>query len=144
MAAIAYLLDKLGNCPLGIDNEYPWDKMRAMELKTWLKSELGRANALAKAIDVPPSFVSKMASGEKPVPVVHMAEIERFTGGEVSRIELYGDGWQKIWPELAISEEKQPLPSAARSSAATEAIATHHPAPPQPAPVEAAASQGVL
>ncbi|MBP8225091.1 MAG: hypothetical protein KAX59_02975, partial [Acidovorax sp.] len=58
----------------------------------------------------------------------------------VTRIDLRPDDWHEIWPELAISEEKQPLPSAARSSAATESVATHHPAPPQPATVEAAAT----
>lgn len=78
------------------------------------------------------------------IPIEHCAAIEQATGGAVTRIDLRPDDWQKIWPELAVSEEKQPLPSAGRSSAATEAIATHHPAPPQPAPVEAAASQGVL
>jgi hypothetical protein len=37
---------------------------------------------------------------------------------------LRPDDWQKIWPELTISEEKQPLPSAARSSAAINNVAT--------------------
>ncbi len=57
-----------------------------------------------------------MASGEKPIPVNHMAEIERITDGEVTRIEMFGEGWQKIWPELA-------QPSAARSCAAIEPVA---------------------
>lgn len=57
-----------------------------------------------------------MASGEKAIPVNHMAEIERITEGEVTRIEMFGPGWQKIWPELA-------HPSAARSSGAIESQA---------------------
>lgn len=97
--------------------------MPAMELKTWLKSEVGRSVALAKAIGVPASFVSKMASGEKPIPLAHMAEIERFTAGEVTRIEMHGPGWQKIWPELADLEPNTPHPSATRPPAATESVA---------------------
>ena len=110
--------------------------MRSMlKLKSWLEKEWGRATALAKALNVPQSFVTKMASGERPIPVAHMAEIERLTGGELTRAEMFGDGWQKIWPELAD-------PSAARSCAAmnSEESATNHPTPAHPAAVEAAAA----
>jgi DNA-binding transcriptional regulator YdaS (Cro superfamily) len=32
---------------------------------------------------------------------VHCSEIERLTGGAVTRQELHPDDWQVIWPELA-------------------------------------------
>jgi hypothetical protein len=49
----------------------------------------------------------------------YAGQIAVLTDNRVTKAQLLGK-----WPELAISEEKQPLPSAARSSAATEAIAT--------------------
>ena len=50
---------------------------------------------------MPASFVSKMAAGDKPVPVEHGAPIEAFTGGAVSRQQLFPNDWRRIWPELA-------------------------------------------
>lgn len=75
--------------------------MLSMNLKSWVESERGRAIALSKAIEVPPSFVSKMCSGEKPVPAEHCHTIEQFTAGVVTRQELRPRDWQKYWPELA-------------------------------------------
>lgn len=75
--------------------------MAAMKLKSWAESERGRAMALAKAIDVPPSFVSKMLSGEKAIPAEHCRAIEAFTGGEVTLQEMRPMDWHKYWPELA-------------------------------------------
>lgn len=57
--------------------------------------------ALAKAIDVPPSFVSKILSGEKAIPAEHCKAIERFTGGSVTCQEMRPADWHKYWPELA-------------------------------------------
>lgn len=71
-----------------------------MNLKSWAESERGRAMALAKAIGVPPSFVSKMLSGEKAIPAEHCQAIHKFTGGAVGIPEMRAD-WQKYWPELA-------------------------------------------
>lgn len=69
--------------------------------------------ALAKAIDVPPSFVSKMLSGEKAVPIERCIPIERATGGAVTRKDLRPDDWQEIWPELAATH--QPTTEAANA-----------------------------
>ncbi len=55
--------------------------------------------ALARAIDVPPSFVSKMLSGEKTIPAEHCQAIYRFTNGAVTIPEMRDD-WRKYWPEL--------------------------------------------
>lgn len=62
---------------------------------------------LAAHLKVPPSFVSKMASGEKPVPVEHGAAIELFTGGAFLRREYWPDSCWRIWPELDESMQKR-------------------------------------
>ena len=69
-------------------------------LKSWLSAEYGRNARLAKHLKVPPSFITKMALGDKPVPVDHGAAIEQFTGGEVSRQLMFPNDWRRIWPEL--------------------------------------------
>lgn len=55
--------------------------------------------ALARFIDVPPSFISKMVNGEKATPAEHCRAIEQFTGGAVTCQELRPDDWRKYWPE---------------------------------------------
>jgi DNA-binding transcriptional regulator YdaS (Cro superfamily) len=80
-------------------------------LKQWLSAEHGRGSALARQLGVPASFVSKMAAGDKPVPVEHGAPIEAFTGGAVSRQQLFPKDWRRIWPELetaAANDEQAP------------------------------------
>lgn len=78
-----------------------------MLLKNWIELKRGRAGALAVYLKVPPSFVSMMASGEKPIPVAHMADIEAFTEKEVTRQEMCPVGWQRIWPELLAEQGAQ-------------------------------------
>jgi Putative antitoxin of bacterial toxin-antitoxin system, YdaS/YdaT len=87
-----------------------------MQLKQWLDEERGRALALAKAIKVPPSFVSNMGSGAKQVPFDQCMPIERATDGAVTRRDLRPDDYLIHWPELA---EPQPPPA----PAATDLIA---------------------
>jgi DNA-binding transcriptional regulator YdaS (Cro superfamily) len=85
-----------------------------IKLKSWLGAERGRGATLAAALSVPASFVTKMASGEKHIPVEHMAAIEAFTGGEVTRQEMHPTGWHRIWPELATpatNSEQKPAPA---------------------------------
>lgn len=53
---------------------------------------------------MPPSFVTKMAEGNKPIPVEHGAPIERFTGGVVSRKAMFPNDWERIWPELCAND----------------------------------------
>lgn len=74
--------------------------MALMNLKSWAEAERGRAMALSKAIGVPPSFVSRMLSGEKAIPAEHCKAIFKLTGGQVSIPEMRDD-WHKYWPELA-------------------------------------------
>lgn len=75
-----------------------------MELHAWLKGKSGRSQKLAKGIGVPASFISKLRSGKKKVPIARCVAIERFTGGEVTRKDLRPDDWQNYWPELATPE----------------------------------------
>lgn len=85
-----------------------------MDLKSWVEAERGRALALARAIDVPPSFVSKMVGGDKRVPIERCVPIERATAGAVTRKDLRPDDWAAIWPELA--------QAAAAQTTTTEAV----------------------
>lgn len=80
-------------------------------LKSWLSSERGRSLGLAKHLGVVPSFVNKMAAGEKPVPVEHGAPIEAFTGGAVTRQQMFPNDWRRIWPELAACESASTPPT---------------------------------
>jgi DNA-binding transcriptional regulator YdaS (Cro superfamily) len=70
-----------------------------MELKSWIELKRGRAIALAVAIDVPPSFISKILKGEKAIPPEHCKAIERFTEGSVTCKEMRPNDWHKYWPE---------------------------------------------
>ncbi|HYW57700.1 MAG TPA: YdaS family helix-turn-helix protein [Polaromonas sp.] len=93
-----------------------------MNLKSWAESERGRAMALARAIDVPPSFVSKMISGEKAIPAEHCQAIFKFTSGAVTIPEMRDD-WPKYWPELADSAAQNIQPNQAPAHAAPAPIA---------------------
>ena len=93
----------------------------AMELKTWLQKERGRRSELAAYLGIKPPQVSDWTTGLQAVPIVHMAAIEAFTNGEVTRQEMCPDRWPHIWPELA-----QTNPAAAQQTsaqAAPEAVA---------------------
>lgn len=70
------------------------------KLKTWLQQERGRQAALAKHLGVSPPNVVAWSTGEKTIPMVHGAQIDLFTGGAVTRQEMFPDSWQRIWPEL--------------------------------------------
>ena len=88
---------------------------------------------LAEHLKVPPSFVSKMAAGDKPIPIEHGATIELFTCGSFTRRECWPDSYARIWPELAqttpdtAAAQASPAPAATQSIAATQGLcnATH-------------------
>ena len=94
----------------------------AMKLSDYLREKGFSHAAFGKTIGVSQPIMSGWVNGGS-VPEKRAVQIERATEGAVTRIDLRPDDWHEIWPELAISEEKQPLPSAARSSAATESVA---------------------
>lgn len=78
-----------------------------MNLQDWLRQERGRQAALARQLGIKLPQVAKWAAGEKPVPIVHMAAIEEFTGGVVTRKQMRPGDWSHIWPELATAADDQ-------------------------------------
>lgn len=79
---------------------------------------------MASHLGVPVSFVHKMGSGEKPVPLAHAAAIEQFTQGEVTRRAMFPEDWPRIWPELANTNQPEPTPALAAEAgcAASEGV----------------------
>jgi len=59
---------------------------------------------LARLIGVTNPTVNQWVRGSRPVPIERCPDIERATGGAVTRRDLRPDDWQRIWPELAKSE----------------------------------------
>jgi DNA-binding transcriptional regulator YdaS (Cro superfamily) len=72
-----------------------------MELSLWLKSERGRQARLARHLKVTDPVVAEWSTGARPVPMRHGLGIERFTDGQVSRRDLFGEECESIWPDLA-------------------------------------------
>ena len=99
------------------------NRMWPMSLKAWLIEERGRGISLAAHLGVPPSFVSKMASGEKPVPFEHGAAMELFTGGAFSRRAYWPADFARIWPELKESEPNPPQTPVTQAQAAAQTVA---------------------
>ena len=91
-----------------------------MNLNDWLKQERGRQAGLARYLGVKPPQVADWISQDKPVPVVHMAAIEAYTDGAVTRRDMRPTDWQRIWPELAYSDATlfHPAPAASGNHAA--------------------------
>ena len=73
----------------------------------------GGTSALARALEVAGPTVSEWRKGERPVPVERCVQIERVTGGAVTRMDLRPDDWHRIWPELAAANPGRVPPSAA-------------------------------
>ena len=71
------------------------------ELKIWLGHEHGRQVQLARLLGVKPPVVNAWLSHRRPLPLRHAAAIERFTGGAITRKQMFPDDWDRIWPELA-------------------------------------------
>lgn len=72
-----------------------------MNLKSYFDAERGNGVALALALDIPVSYLSQMASGNRSVSPERAVAIERATSGAVTRKDLRPTDWQAIWPELA-------------------------------------------
>lgn len=77
-----------------------------MTLSEYLTAH-GRAIQLAGAVGVTPATVSNWNSRKHPVPAELAAAIERATGGQVTRQELFPDTWARIWPELAPAADER-------------------------------------
>lgn len=72
-----------------------------MTLSEYFALAHGNQSALAAAIGSHQPTVRAWAMAVRPIPVEHGAAIERATGGQVTRQELFPDTWARIWPELA-------------------------------------------
>lgn len=77
-----------------------------MTLSEYFDGERGRQAALAKALHAHAPDLSRMASGERPIPIPYGPKIEKETGGLVTRRKMFPDTWQELWPEL--TEAKLP------------------------------------
>jgi DNA-binding transcriptional regulator YdaS (Cro superfamily) len=72
-----------------------------MNLKDWANQTRGRQAALAAFLNVPAPNVCSWVSGQKQPSIKTAVAIEQFTGGEVTRKDLFPTDWKAIWPELA-------------------------------------------
>lgn len=76
-----------------------------MNLSEYFQSQgRGAAKRLASAIGAHAPDVSNWARGLRSVPHHYGPDIEKATGGQVTRQDLFPDSWQRIWPELARSK----------------------------------------
>ena len=79
---------------------------------------VGGRVALARLIQVSPSYVSQLIAGARPLPVERCPEIERATSGAVTRRDLRPADWWLIWPELVTDDH--PAPAAGSDQAMAE------------------------
>lgn len=71
-----------------------------MDLKTYLSQlERGGPSRLAAALSVSPSYLSQLAAGSSVSPA-RCVEIEKATGGQVTRKDLRPTDYFDIWPEI--------------------------------------------
>lgn len=78
-----------------------------MTLSEYFALAHGNQAAFVKATGLAQAFASSIALGGRPVPAEHGAAIERATGGQVTRQELFPDTWARIWPELAPAADER-------------------------------------
>ncbi len=77
-----------------------------MKIHEYLESS-GKTNAaFATELVVPASLLSQWATGVRPVPPRRAIEIERKSGGSVTREELCPDIDWRRWSELTPEEQK--------------------------------------
>lgn len=72
-----------------------------MTLSEYFALAYGNQSALVRALGAPQATVAQWASRSRTVPAEYGIDIERATGGQVTRQELFSDTWARIWPELA-------------------------------------------
>lgn len=99
-----------------------------MNLSQYLMQERGRQSSLASAIGAHAPDISRWARGTRPIPVEYGAQIERATGGQVTRKEMFPHRWMSIWPELAAE------PHCRRKDDAAEKVAPQCYPPPAAVP----------
>ncbi len=73
-----------------------------MTLKQYiLNSDRGTAAILAEKLNISPSYLSQLASGNAPISTERAVEIEIFTNGLVTRQQMFPESYLAKWPELA-------------------------------------------
>ena len=72
-----------------------------MDIREYFTKHPGSQLALAKLLNVTPGFVNHLVMGRRPVPIKYCLQIERYTGGKVTRRDLRPNDFAQIWPELA-------------------------------------------
>lgn len=76
-----------------------------MKFSTYLERlPKGGKKALAKQLEIAPSYLSRIASGERSITPSRAMDIERATAGAVTRKDLRPDDWFDHWPELAMQK----------------------------------------
>ena len=90
-----------------------------MKLSAYL-SEYGAMSKLAKEIGSHTQSVWHWSTGARPVPVSRCLDIERATGGQVTRRDLRPNDWQKIWPDFGGKVKRTALVPAKATKPATE------------------------
>ncbi|MGV8823986.1 YdaS family helix-turn-helix protein [Methylibium petroleiphilum] len=86
-----------------------------MKLTDYLKISHTTQDDFADRLGVTQGMVGFWVRGKPPTPA-RAVQIERVTGGAVSRRDLRPDDWREIWPELAEAandESMSPAPEAA-------------------------------
>lgn len=71
-----------------------------MDLRTWLSAERGRTARLAERMGIAPGYLSQMADGKRPIPIESWEVIEKATGDQVRRCDLWPETFHVIWPDL--------------------------------------------
>lgn len=72
-----------------------------MNLQGYINEERGNATRLAASLEIPLTYLSQMAAGDRSTSPEKAFSIERFTRGQVTRQELRPDDFWRIWPDLA-------------------------------------------
>lgn len=72
-----------------------------MNLQSYIDEDRGNATKLAAALEIPLSYLSQMATGDRSVSPEKALSIERATDVKVTRQELRPSDFWKIWPDLA-------------------------------------------
>lgn len=82
-----------------------------MRLQAYLIRPGCSQGRLAQRLGVTQGAISQWLKGTRPIPINRCVEIERITGGLVTRQELRTD-WANIWPELAAPSAEFPTDGA--------------------------------
>lgn len=78
-----------------------------MNLQTYIQTDRGNATKLANSLEIPLSYLSQMASGERAISPERALSIETETSGAVPRQESRPNDFWRIWPDLAYLAPKQ-------------------------------------